>query len=70
MPLWRGRPILPAMIGWLLYLIGIAVALCIGWVLRGWRDEDRAARAALAKVESERWAEKKWVKPPRDYPYP
>lgn len=58
------------MTAWLLYLIGIAGALCIGWVLRGWRDEHRASRAALEKVTSERWANKKWVKPPKDYPYP
>lgn len=58
------------MIGWTLYLIGIALAFYVGGVLRGWRDEDRATQAELARIETERWARKKFVKLPKEEPSP
>lgn len=56
------------MSSWVLTVVGFAAAFAGGWMVRGLRDQDRATQAAIAKVEQEYWARKKFVKLPKEGP--
>lgn len=58
------------MSSWVLTVVGFAAAFAAGWMVRGLRDQDRATQAAIAKVEEERWANKRFIKLPKDHAKP